>query len=427
MKIIKKQYFSPSIPNKLRDLLIIEPDHISDQSPVLFFYDGHVLKTGETNFNTETGIDICKLAPNAIIIALSTIDDTEKNKWKMRAKQLCHQDNGKYSWNLLVQNIVTSYQKKYQGKWYGFGFSLSGAIIWENQKLFSKVIAISPFFTPKLPNKKYQGLIFYGAKEYLKKARAKINLPIKHFCKQYPDVKAYKIKNMVHDFYSWSNHFAYILKQSLDFQRFGYLNYVKEQNGYYVRQSSKQFSNWKNEKLILTTLNIPFEFKNNILKRPWLPGEIVTNWNTKLLKQLKIAIAKLHQLKITNLSKHDWMKYQQYKHKISKQNWLKFQKLVQKYENDKLVVSHNDINHQNLLVYKNKITLIDYEWANLNHPYFDYVQFYIAENIRIDDLEENIFQEWLFICLIYFILWTYKMPQNKQVLSWRKQYLQKLS
>lgn len=426
MKIIKKQYLSPSIPNKLRSLIIIEPENISDQSPVCFFYDGHVLKTNNLHFNNPQGIEITKLMPNAIIIALATIDDHEKNKWDIRKKQLLDQKNNQYTWNLLVKEIVNKYRKKYLGKWFGFGFSLSGFLVLENHHLFDQVIAISPYLKDFLTSKNLKGDIYYGTKEYLKNADTLINKPIQKLAKQNLQLKITKIPQMVHDFPSWTKYFPQILQKSLPFFRNGYLNFVQEQDKQYIRVSPKQFSNWNNELLIFKALKIDYQVEQNILKRKWFKGQIVDKWTPERLNNLKKEIEKLHNLKIKNLTKHNWLKYQNHKKHLLKDDWEKYLLITNKYKNDPLVVSHNDLNKQNILINQEKIRLIDYEWANLNHQYFDYIQFYIAENIRIEKLPTAIFNEWVFICLIYFILWSYEMPQNKQVLNWRKEYLNKL-
>ena len=141
---------------------------------------------------------------------------------------------------------------------------------------------------------------------------------------------------------------------------------------------------------------------------------------------LKEEITKFHNLPQEGLSKHDWFKYENESF-VSHDIYEKYKALVEKHKDDKMVVSHNDINKENVLWDGKTIRLIDFEWGNINHEYFDYVQFFITESINLlKDYDQQTFADMNFMVLVYFILWTYSIPKHEYISKLRSRYVKAL-
>ena len=99
------------------------------------------------------------------------------------------------------------------------------------------------------------------------------------------------------------------------------------------------------------------------------------------------AVKKLHNSKIqVPFGYQMFLKLNVYKQAIDPGFYLdekienKIVKNVQKiFAKDKLVLCHNDLVRNNLLFKYNKVTIIDWEYAGMNNPYFDLASF-ISEN-----------------------------------------------
>lgn len=206
----------------------------------------------------------------------------------------------------------------------------------------------------------------------------------------------------------------------------GYLNEVNKVGNKYIRIPKAKFSNWKNEYEVMNLLGFHVLLKDDgTLERDWIEGETIKELTPEMRSSLIMAIEKIHALPKTTITSHDWFAYAHHVDKLLKEEQKAFSDLAHKYQDKDLVVSHSDLNFHNMLWNGKEIIPIDFEWANLNHPYFDYVQFFIAEGINLlEQYDQTTWNELLQLSLLYFMMWTYEAPQEADVLNWRKQYQQ---
>lgn len=204
----------------------------------------------------------------------------------------------------------------------------------------------------------------------------------------------------------------------------GYLNNIEKVGNKYVRKPKVKFSFWDNETRVMKRLGFDIKVTDEGgLEREWIEGDLIKDLNPIQKQSLIDAIEKVHKVARHNITTQDWHAYDKHIDVLDQKTKNIFYELSKKYYGQDLVVSHNDINFHNMLWNGKEIILIDYEWANLNHAYFDYVQFYIAEGIKLrDDLDPIVWKELLILSLIYFILWSYEAPQEPEVLEWRSNY-----
>ncbi len=107
--------------------------------------------------------------------------------------------------------------------------------------------------------------------------------------------------------------------------------------------------------------------------------------------------------------------------KIAKFDWnvseiidKKYIKLVQKYQFDQLVISHNDLQFKNIITSDKHVFLLDFEWVRLNNPYFDYVCLYInlgispEKIIEFFNLETEKFNDFVYLVNVFTNFWNKK-------------------
>ena len=105
----------------------------------------------------------------------------------------------------------------------------------------------------------------------------------------------------------------------------------------------------------------------------------------KWLRAVKL-IKKLHNADLKVNYRFDSFKmYHSFKREIKNplMDYSKYEKVFQMIDSSKEVFSHNDLVSGNFIFTKDRDYLIDYEYAGMNHPYFDIMSF-ITEN-NIDD------------------------------------------
>ena len=104
--------------------------------------------------------------------------------------------------------------------------------------------------------------------------------------------------------------------------------------------------------------------KQNIMITEFSKGSHKTLLNKKELRQLALILKKLHKIKIRKKN-HNHKKDFKLKHKKAHATLLR----LKPYKKE-LVFTHHDLNPNNIL-FSNKITLIDWEYAGVNDRYFD--------------------------------------------------------
>ena len=381
MKKIIKTFSSPYFKNEKRKILIWEPKKINKATPVLFFFDGQILKTQEREFNQLNGIDVfskIKKIDNFIVIAVNSMSANDCFKYKKRKKELLNKDqNQNYLFFEKVKEKIIDLKNKYQGKWFGFGFSLSGLIIANSKKLFDQTILISPYFKNQIFKLPTNSIVFYGTKEYKFFSKRKVNNPILKIKTENKNVNFIEIYNLKHTFVSWDKYFLFILKCSVKpFLHFDKLN----QNGvgkYLKGNSNISFLN-KNLHLKIKANNID----NGGLEKKFIQKTHYKNDYTFLDKITYLK--KFYKgTKVKRLNKNNIIALAK---ELKKLHLVKISKTIPVYKTipfkDKLVMSHGDLNPKNVIFSQNKAFFLDFEWARLNSKYWDICYIFLSFNLN---------------------------------------------
>lgn len=230
------------------------------------------------------------------------------------------------------------------------------------------------------------------------------------------------------------------------FTNISFLFKTKDKQKYQVRiGGSNDIVNRKNEFNILSLIkdkNYLFIDKDGNAIKKWISGftpKFIFN-KKRLLKLLTLEIMKLHNINIekSNVIKHDYFSFFNQTFFFDEYDKKMYLKLVEKYKNLDLVLSHNDINPKNMIYdpKTKKITLIDFEWGRLNNMYWDIANFFRETNLNIKWLDyiisfyENIDKEtmyvFLYLCTNFAYQWTFGMNETKKILNYRKKIEQKM-
>lgn len=192
----------------------------------------------------------------------------------------------------------------------------------------------------------------------------------------------------------------------------------------------KKFNDSKrlhNEAFIYKILNIDFKIRGKKIIRKIFEGKTIKSWNTDKKNSLINAIENFHKLPKHNAPIFNWKLYNHFSYVLSDSQFKKFNSLIDKIDKE-LVLSHNDINNNNLLWNGDYIKLIDFEWASLNHPYFDYVNFYIHEDIILkDNFDQKEWNNVLFLTLCYFLMWSEKHKNVSYIQGLKVKYTKMLN
>lgn len=169
--------------------------------------------------------------------------------------------------------------------------------------------------------------------------------------------------------------------------------------------------------------------KGNAIKQ-WIIGDIYDqkNIDEKFIDLLLQEIDLLHKTKYDNeILKHDYENVLN-NHKIAKKYLNMYEKCLNILNNEKWVLSHNDLNLENMLFCNHKLIFIDYEWARINHPLWDIINFVretklseslinlIISKLKIDFLT---FNKMLYICLCFAHDWALSNKQTFKIFIYR--------
>ncbi|WKX02670.1 hypothetical protein [Candidatus Mycoplasma mahonii] len=218
MKKTIRKIPSSLFENEYNNLIIWEPEKMDGNTPVIFIYDGQILKTEEKEFFEKKGIEIFKhsqkIIGSCVIIAVNSMRKNDKHKYKKRVMELKNYKNKDYAFMKIIRNEVLALNKIYIGPWFGIGFSLSGWLIGK-ENIFDLNIMISPFVENDIYNLSLNSVVFFGSKEYYFFSNKKINKPLLSLQEKNKDIKFFEIKKMKHTFKSWNKYMHFILKESI--------------------------------------------------------------------------------------------------------------------------------------------------------------------------------------------------------------------
>ncbi len=258
-------------------------------------------------------------------------------------------------------------------------------------------------------------------------------------------------KKAINIFLKNTNYSLLDIKKTI-FIHAGYTNtnlFIKtsDNESYLVRISNNDFIDRKNEYLFLKSINqldqyLFFDKFTGDAIKIWTKGKNPTKKQSKSIKfilSLKKEIDLFHKShKLNNqILKHDFFQY------INKANLTLEQKNIYKYlvkmffDDKRLVMSHNDINPDNILTNKKgKILFIDFEYARLNIPEWDIVNYLREINISkikifivscfIKIKYQKIIQL-IFLSLLYSLQWSYSIKENKKINNYRNNLIEQIN
>lgn len=223
------------------------------------------------------------------------------------------------------------------------------------------------------------------------------------------------------------------------FTNISYRYELEDGNEYQIRIGNDQnFINRKNEKLFLDSIGnkdyVSLNVKNGDAVKKWIVGnnpDAKTARKISFLNKLNKAIEQLHKNKINKEILNQ--NFEEFLEKSSLEQNIKdkYLSLLNTFNNDKLVMSHNDINPSNMLIIQDKeIYFIDYEWARINYYWWDITN-YIRE-VKLPMWKIYIFcllnkisfkqmKQHLFVCTCYAYQWTFYMQQTNKIIAYQKE------
>ena len=173
----------------------------------------------------------------------------------------------------------------------------------------------------------------------------------------------------------------------------------------------------------------------NAIKK-WIKGKHVTEneISEKFLANLLKKINQFHS--------HDFQKYKILRHNyyvffnpafLPKNHQEAYKKFVSQISDKNWVLSHNDLNLQNLLINEqDEIIFLDFEWSRINHPLWDIANFireseldtkkiqFIANQLNIEYKE---LMQFVYICTNFAYQWTFSTSYDEKISKYRKNTL----
>lgn len=232
-----------------------------------------------------------------------------------------------------------------------------------------------------------------------------------------------------------SNDIKKISKIHSGYTNFSYKLVTKNNEIFQIRFSKENdLVDRLNEKNVIDLVGFKKYFlyldkSGNAIKQ-WIPGEILKpkNINEKFINLLLEKINLLHKTKYNNqILKHQYNDVIDNK-KVSKKYLSMYEKCLNILNNQEWVLSHNDLNLQNMILSNHGLIFIDYEWARINHPLWDIVNFVretklseslinmIISKLQIDHLT---FNKMLYICLCFAQDWALSNKQTLKIIIYR--------
>ncbi|MGL4343149.1 MAG: phosphotransferase [Metamycoplasmataceae bacterium] len=113
-----------------------------------------------------------------------------------------------------------------------------------------------------------------------------------------------------------------------------------------------------------------------------------------------------------------------------------YQDIVSNINEEQLVLSHNDLSSGNIIFNNGIATVIDFEWASFNHPYWDVANLIKDLELNYEEVISNkIFQEKcnldllikiIFATHFYTYFWTQNVEPTKRILKYQAKIMQRI-
>ncbi|MGL5438115.1 MAG: phosphotransferase [Metamycoplasmataceae bacterium] len=171
--------------------------------------------------------------------------------------------------------------------------------------------------------------------------------------------------------------------------------------------------------------------------KKWIEGETLKKANIcyDFWKDIFYQISNMQKIDIKDLNIKK-LEYFVEDHKVDtrlKEAFKYYENIIKEEINeDNLVLTHNDVSQNNIIVSDNKFYLIDFEWATLNHNYWDMGNIIKDLEINKEEIEEEVFfndfdKEKLFKIIFcthfYTYFWTHKVPNTKRIEQYREEVI----
>ena len=127
-------------------------------------------------------------------------------------------------------------------------------------------------------------------------------------------------------------------------------------------------------------------FDGRFIKYTYIEGEHLVSLNQHRLKRVASTLKKMHKTKVRS-------KRVNLKKLLPRYKYTKLQKL-KKFKSN-LALTHNDLNPKNLIFTKDRLYLIDFEYAGVNDIYFDLAS--ICVEFRLNKIEQKKFLSYYFV------------------------------
>lgn len=203
------------------------------------------------------------------------------------------------------------------------------------------------------------------------------------------------MKNRVHYLFSQAvkqERISFLEKISKGYSNHSFKAVTDKGNVYKIRiGNNNDLISRSNELNILRNLNLEAIYYEKDT------GDSVWNWieGGNLLKEevdreivfkLVSLVKNIHSTSTKGVLNHDDLEFLNIEC-LDLRDFVLYRELVNKYKHESRVLSHNDVSLSNLIYEpeSEKLSLIDYEWGRINHPYWDYGNF-----IKEVDLSQNL-------------------------------------
>ena len=240
------------------------------------------------------------------------------------------------------------------------------------------------------------------------------------------------------------NHTKYnyedIISLSVIHDGYSNINYkieLRDKVKYQIKISKGNNTNYHNEvtalKLYNDTNYIYFNNKGYRIKK-WIQGDTIKKWEDELIILTARKMKAMHLIAPTNLIKHNYKKYLFVDLDIKFLNIYLL--LIKKYENDKLVFSHNDLNNNNIIHNNASLFFIDFEYSRANSCYWDIANIINESNFTnwqrkifihtYNDINENKLNDYLYIHLFYSYAWALSHSERNLIIDYKSKLKSKL-
>lgn len=164
---------------------------------------------------------------------------------------------------------------------------------------------------------------------------------------------------------------------------------------------------------------IYFDLTTGVYIKQFLIAEHPNLKNSQTLKLIIEELKIVHNKKLDYpIKKHNWLEWIQY-NELDSNILMFFYKIIDQIKDDKKTLTHHDINAANILCINKQVFLIDWEWARLDSPYFDFATLALDDNVdeklliiyaNLDYVKLN---KYKFIILVFSHMWCIYMNTKK--------------